>query len=95
VATDPELALPSWDLHGIYHDTVSVPGSSFFLIPALRLEPKTASFGDFSQSASVRDASNYYLLVSGASRPAVAIKARDLSGNPLPTHMQYWIVRTQ
>jgi hypothetical protein len=43
----------------------------------------------------VRDASNYYLLVSGASRPAVAIKARDGTNNPLPAHMQFWIVRTQ
>jgi hypothetical protein len=88
VPFDPELALP-------YYGSASAPGGTISLREALRLEPKTAVFGDFSRSANVRDASNYYLLVSGASRPAVAIKARDGTNNPLPAHMQYWIVRTQ
>jgi hypothetical protein len=95
VPFDPELALPSWNLYDVYYGSASAPGGTISLREALRLEPKTAVFGDFSRSANVRDASNYYLLVSGASRPAVAIKARDGTNNPLPAHMQYWIVRTQ
>jgi hypothetical protein len=95
VPFDPEVTLPSWNLYDIYYGSATIPGGGFQLREALRLEPQTSVFGDFSRSASVRDASSYYLLVSGASRPAVAIKARDGTDNPLPAHMQYWIVRTQ
>jgi hypothetical protein len=95
VPFDPELVLPSWNLYDVYHAVVSIPGGTFQLRESLRLVPQASVFGDFSRSANVRDASNYYLLVSGASRPAVSIKARDGTNNPLPTHMQYWIVRTQ
>ncbi len=88
---DPKLALPSWDLFDVYWGT----DLGRRLKTGLRLVPKSAAFGDFSKSFSVRDASSYYLLVSGASRPSVAIKARDGAGATLPLHMQYWIVRTQ
>lgn len=88
---DSTLTLPSWNLRHIYYGTAG----GFRMNPQLRLEPAAATFGDFSRTASVRDASNYYLLVSGAPRPSVAIKARTTAGTALPAHMQYWIVRTQ
>ncbi|UCF41369.1 MAG: IPT/TIG domain-containing protein [Gemmatimonadota bacterium] len=88
---DSTLSLPSWHLYDIFFGVAG----GFRLRPELRLEPATATFGDFTRSASVRDASNYYLLVSGGPRPSVAIKARTPAGAALPSFMQYWIVRTQ
>jgi hypothetical protein len=88
---DPELALPSWDMRDIYYGT----SGGFRMWPESRLTPAASTFGDFTRTVNVRDASNYYLLVSGATRPTVAIKARTTAGTTLPGHMQYWIVRTQ
>jgi hypothetical protein len=91
IPADPALDLPSWNMRDIYYGT-SVSGRMW---PESRLTPAASTFGDFTRTVNVRDASNYYLLVSGASRPTVAIKARTTAGTALPGHMQYWIVRTQ
>lgn len=87
----PELRLDSWNLKDIFYGTYN----NFRLIPQLRLQPATATFGSFTKSANVRAASTYYTVLSGANRPATAVKARDAAGGILPAHMRYWILRIQ
>jgi hypothetical protein len=87
----PELRLSSWNLKDVFYGTYN----NFRLIPQLRLQPAMVTFSTFTKTANVRAASTYYTVISGGSRPATAVKARDASGGILPPHMRYWILRIQ
>ncbi|HET7563703.1 MAG TPA: Ig-like domain-containing protein [Gemmatimonadaceae bacterium] len=81
----PRLTLPSWNMNDIF---------SALVAPA-QLEPRTRSFTTFTDTISVRGGSTAYYLVGGSGRAATALRARDLTGNPLPANMQMWVVRVQ
>lgn len=92
----PELSLPSWNLKNVFYGTYPFGGGNVGLKSQLRLTPVSLGFTTFSQSANVRAASSYYAVISGANRPATALKARDASGTGvLPSPMRYWILRIQ
>jgi hypothetical protein len=84
-----ELTMPSWDLP----DVLSA------LSPNAVLDPQVQTFAAFSDSRSVRGGSHAYTIVSAAgSRPALAIRVRDVSDGILTgTGMTpiLWIVRVQ
>lgn len=63
--------------------------------PNAHLAPRTVGFADFSDAFTVRAASSSYHEISGANRPATAVRVRDGAGAPLPAFMQLWIVRVQ
>lgn len=79
------LTLPSWNLFDFEQNVVETG----------RLVPRQRSFSSFTDAVSVRAASAAYFRVSGAGRPGTAIRVRDGAGNPLPAHVQVWIVRLQ
>ncbi|UCG87267.1 MAG: IPT/TIG domain-containing protein [Gemmatimonadota bacterium] len=87
VVTDSILTMRSWDMYDVFDRTL-VFGSDVH-----RLEPDVQSFSDFSTELDVRAASSAYFIVSGDGRAATAIRARDADDNPLPQHMQVWVVR--
>ena len=80
------LTMPSWNLFDIYEVR---------LAQGLRLVPTEVSFVDFTQTFQVRGASTGYFRISGTTRPATAIRARDLANGTLPSSMQLWVVRLQ
>lgn len=88
---DPILGMTSWNLFDVYYGTFG--GSSLFA--TTRLTPLDVAFADFSNTANVRAASTYYTRISGAGRPATAVRIRDLLGGVLPSQMQVWILREQ
>ena len=63
--------------------------------PAALLTPRARAFADFQDDFSVRAASNAFFEISGAGRPATAVRIRDQSGNLLPGFFQVWIVRVE
>ena len=80
------LTMPSWNLFDIYEVRLS---------SGQRLAPTAVSFADFTQTFKVRGASTGYFRISGTTRPATAVRARDLANGPLPSSMQFWVVRLQ
>ncbi len=80
------LTMPSWNLFDIYE--VRLP-------QGLRLAPAEVSFADFTQTFKVRGASTGYFRISGTTRPATAVRARDLADGTLPSSTQFWVVRLQ
>ena len=60
-----------------------------------RLTPRARAFADFQDDFSVRAASSAFFDLSGAGRPATAVRIRDQSGNLLPDFFQVWIVRVE
>jgi len=80
---DPRLTFTSWNLADIEAG----------IIEPAHLVPRSRGFGRFSDGVSVRGGSTAYFLVSGDSRPATGIRARDLSDGPLPSGMRMWVVR--
>ncbi len=92
-----ELKMASWNLKDVFYGAYTMPGGQVFsLYSSLRLAPQSVSFSSFTQSANVRAASAYYAVITGANRPAYALKARDASGSGiLPSTMRYWVVRIQ
>ena len=78
--------MPSWNLFDIYE---------VGLTQGLRLVPTAVSFADFTQMFKVRGASTGYFRISGTTRPATAVRARDLADGTLPSSMQFWVVRLQ
>ena len=80
------LTMPSWDLFDLYE--VGLPSG-------LKLVPTEVSYGDFTQTFKVRSASTGYFRISGTTRPATAVRARDLADGPLPSTTQFWVVRLQ
>ena len=85
---DPALAMfqfANWDLR-------SLEGA--FASPAA-LSPRAHAFEDFQDDFDVRAASNAFFEISGAGRPATAVRIRDQSGNLLPGLIQVWIVRVE
>ena len=68
------LTMPSWNLFDIYE---------VGLAPALSLVPTAVSFADFTETFKVRGASTGYFRISGATRPATAVRARDLADGSL------------
>lgn len=83
---EARVRMPSWDLPAIFGGTTD---------PSTRLEPHAFGFAEFSSDVRVRGGSSAYYLVSGLNRPHTAIRARALSGVPLPGFSQMWIVRLQ
>ncbi len=81
------LTMPSWNLFDIYEGGQLVPGA--------RLVPTPLLFADFTETFRVRGASTGYFRISGTTRPATAVRARDLVDGPLPSPMQFWVVRLQ
>jgi hypothetical protein len=63
--------------------------------PAARLTPRARAFAAFQDDFSVRAASSAFFDLSGAGRPATAVRIQDQSGNPLPGFFQVWIVRVE
>ena len=78
--------MPSWDLFDIYE---------VGLTSGLRLVPTAVSFADFTETFRVRGASTGYFRISGTTRPATAVRARDLADGSLPSSMQFWVVKLQ
>jgi hypothetical protein len=88
VASDTSLQMASWNVHDILSSRSA----------AAPLAPAQQTFGNFAITEQVRSGSTVYtLLVSGASRPALAVRVRDLSDLVLGTanRPQLWIVRTK
>ena len=86
---DPALDMfqfSNWDLRSLE----DVWGS-----PAARLAPRARLFADFQDDFSVRAASNAFFDISGAGRPATAVRIRDQTGGLLPGFFQVWIVRVE
>ncbi len=82
---DPTLQFTSWNMFEAFsHFRVSVP-----------LVPRDRSFATFTDQASVRGGSTAYFRVSGASRPATALRVRTATEALLPSTTQVWIVRLQ
>ena len=88
---DPILGMTSWNLFDVYYGTFG----GTFLFATTRLTPLDVAFADFANSANVRAASTYYTRISGAGRPATAVRIRDLLDGVLPSQMQVWILREQ
>ena len=86
VGAATRLTMPSWNLFDIYEVRLS---------SGLRLAPTAVSFADFTETFKVRGASTGYFRISGATRPATAVRARDLVDGALPSSMQIWVVRLQ
>jgi hypothetical protein len=63
--------------------------------PAALLTPRARSFAAFEDDFSVRAASSAFFEISGAARPATAVRIRDQSENLLPGIIQVWIVRVE
>lgn len=82
---DPTMTFTSWNFFNIWTR----------LRDTARLTPRVHVFTNFSDAVSVRGASTAYFVVSGANRPATAVRARDSSGNALPSSMRMWVVRMQ
>jgi hypothetical protein len=82
---DPLLTFPSWNL----------PGIESGIIQQAHLRPTQRTFNDFESEVEVAAASSYYQLMQGtaAGHPAFAVSARTAAGDPLPDHMQLWVVR--
>ncbi len=80
------LTMPSWNLFDIFE---------MRLLQGLRLVPTGVSFADFTQTFKVRGASTGYFRISGTTRAATAVRARDLTDGTLPSAMQFWVVRLQ
>ena len=80
------LTMTSWNLFDIYETG---------LTSGLWLAPTAVSFADFTETFKVRGASTGYFRISGTTRPATAVRARDLADGPLPSSVQFWVVRLQ
>lgn len=90
VASPPSpVSMSSWDLFNVF---------AAFVNDNLRLVPPNRTFANFSDSRSIRGGSTAYTRLSAAgARPAMALRVRDGSDNPLATTLkpQLWIVRLQ
>jgi hypothetical protein len=88
VASDTSFQMASWNVHNVLNAlNVSAP-----------LTPAQQIFGNFAITEQVRSGSTVYtLLTTGVSRPALAVRVRDLSDAVLATatRPQLWIVRTK
>jgi hypothetical protein len=82
---DPTMTFTSWNFFNIWSR----------LRDTARLTPRARQFANFSDNVSMRAASTAYFTVRGANRPATAVRARDASGNALPSIMRMWVVRMQ
>jgi len=82
---DPKLTMKSWNLLSIEQGIVQTG----------RIAPRQRSFGAFSDQILVRGGSTAYFVVSGANRPATALRVRDASDGTLPDIMRLWVVRAQ
>ncbi|MCZ6916789.1 MAG: hypothetical protein O7I93_08435 [Gemmatimonadetes bacterium] len=81
------LRFPSWNLRDIYE------GGNLF--ESARLVPFDITFSSFTETVDVRGSSAAYYLLSGASRPATAVRVRDRLDGQLPGFMQVFLVRVQ
>jgi len=79
--------MPSWNYFEIF--TASALGTSS------RLTPKALTYSAFNETIDIIAASAGYYLISGANRPATAVRVRSGADTTLPVHMQIVIVRTQ
>ncbi|MFQ5551135.1 MAG: hypothetical protein ACE5FJ_07860, partial [Gemmatimonadales bacterium] len=65
------------------------------LVASAHLNPDAVAFGDFSAGTNVAAGNTWYNLISGANRPATAVKFRDNADQPLPSTFTLWIMRTR
>jgi hypothetical protein len=79
------LTFPSWNLVNIESGIVATA----------RLQPTEVGFAGFDMARNVRAGSSAYFRISGAARPATAVRVRSSSGTTLPASMNVWIVRLQ
>jgi hypothetical protein len=79
------LTLASWNLVNIESG----------LVATARLQPTEVGFAGFDMARNVRAGSSAYFRISGAARPATAVRARSSSDTALPGSMNVWIVRLQ
>src|SRR3990170_1452832 len=92
----PTLSLASWNLDDVFYGTYTLGQFVYSMYTSSRLTPVNLTYASFSNSATVRAASTFYAVITGATRSATAVKARDASGTGiLPSTMRYWIVRVQ
>ncbi len=63
--------------------------------PTARPQPRERGFASFNDAVKVRGASTACFRISGAGRPATAIRASDVGGANLPGTMRLWILRLQ
>jgi hypothetical protein len=79
------LRIPSWNFADIFAS----------LNVNARPTPSDVSYAPFDLNRSVRDGSTAYFRISGASRPATAVRARTGTETVLSSTMRLWIVRLQ
>jgi len=80
----------------VFYGTYTLGQFVYSMYTSSRLTPVNLTYASFSNSATVRAASTFYAVITGATRSATAVKARDASGTGiLPSTMRYWIVRVQ
>jgi hypothetical protein len=82
----PRLTLSSWNLFDVDQRRSS---------DGARLTPRERPFAGFADTVAVRGGSTAYFRVSGAGRPATAVRALGAGRAPLPPHMRLWAVRLQ
>ncbi|MGH7471894.1 MAG: hypothetical protein ACRENP_28415, partial [Longimicrobiales bacterium] len=80
------LQLANWNIRNIVAAWQS-PNADFI--------PRTRGFSNFTDNFTVRAGSSAYYEISGANRPATAVRFRGDAGVSLPPFMQVWIVRVQ
>lgn len=80
---DPRLQWTSWNLFSIEQAVV----------PTAHLAPYHRGFTSFAENLTIRGGSSAYVRVSGTAHPASAVGIRSLSGAPLPSSIQVWVVR--
>ncbi len=85
-ATAPNFQYTTWNIRDV---------TAAWNSPNAELPARTRGFAAFTDNFNVRAGSSAYYDVSGANRPATAIRFRDGAGNPLPAFMQVWVVRVQ
>ena len=78
--------LANWNLRDI---------AAAWQTPAADLVARQRGFADFTDNFNVRAGSTAYYEISGATRPATAIRFRSQSGASLPPFIQIWMVRVQ
>jgi hypothetical protein len=81
------LTIPSWNYFSMF-GTSNLSRSS-------RLIPPSLGYGVFQSTTEVVSGSTAYYLISGADRPATAVRVRDVNDSTLPNHMQIFLVRIQ
>jgi hypothetical protein len=81
-----QFQLANWNLRTI---------AAAWQTPNAELIPRIRGFADFSDEVALRAGSSAYYEVSGAQRPATALRVRSPAGDAAPAGIQVWVVRVQ